>query len=367
MNDSYASRLAFKAKGCHACLWVASALMTLAAAAPSAPGREPKILSQFYLVNDPPSLASLQKNFAKISLVCPQWLSVSETGDLESTVDSSVVDWAAGKGVLLMPILVNKKFLPTVAHTVLGDEAIQSKLINRMIEMAKANHFFGIQFDFENIPDEDRDRYSHLIRNAAKEFRREHLKVSVAVVPPFAPPPVVSPLAPPATTGWITNPHSAAYDYRRLADEAFFISLMTYDEYASPQQPGPVAGAPWVEACLLKTLESVSAKKLLLGVPLYYREWSGNSIQEGSIQEALALAARWKAQIEIDSDQKEAFFNFNDGSQQHLVWLQDVKSLHERLDLVARYHLAGFSAWRLGFEDPQAWQEIFPEVIKKIH
>jgi spore germination protein YaaH len=367
MNKALASRLAFKAISHSACSLVAGVLMALAATPPSAPGREPKVLSQFYLVNDPSSFQSLQKNFTKISLVCPQWLSVNETGDLESTVDSSVVDWAAKKGVLLMPILVNRKFLPAAAHSVLGDEAIQSKLIEQVLEMARANHFFGIQFDFENIPDDDRDRYSQLIRNAAKEFRRDHLKVSVAVVPPFAPPPAVSPWAPPATMGWITNPHSAAYDYHRLADVAFFISLMTYDEYASPEQPGPIAGAPWVEACLLKTLESVSAKKLLLGVPLYYREWSGKSIQEGSIQEAQALAAKWKAPIEIDSDQKEAFFNFNDGSQQHLVWFQDVRSLHDCLDLVNRFHLAGFSAWRLGFEDPKAWEEIFPEVIKKIH
>lgn len=367
MNKLFFRRPAFKAQGRHACLLVSGILLTLAAAPPSAPGREPKNLTQFYLVNDPASLKSLQQNFAKISLVCPQWFSVNESGDLESTVDSSVVDWAAGKGVLLMPVLVNDKFLPAAAHSVLGNQTIQTNLIRRLIEMARANHFFGIQFDFENILDDDRDRYSQLIRNVSREFQRERLKVSVAVVAPFAPPPAVSPLAPPATTGWIVNPHSAAYDYRRLAEAAFFISLMTYDEYASPGQPGPVAGAPWVEACLMKTLESVSAKKILLGVPLYYREWSGKSIQEGSIQEAYDLAANWKAQIDIDPDQKEAFFNFNDGTLQHLVWLQDVRSLQFRLDLVTRYHLAGFSAWRLGFEDAKAWKEIFPQAIKRIH
>ncbi|HLY62515.1 MAG TPA: glycosyl hydrolase family 18 protein [Terriglobia bacterium] len=367
MNKSFSSRAVFKAHGRLACLMLSGVLIVLAAAAPSAQGRDPKTLSQFYLVNEPASLQSIQQNFAKISLVCPQWLSVTETGDLESTVDSSVVEWAAGKGVPLMPVLVNDKFLPAVAHSVLGNETIQIKLIGRIIDMAKANHFFGIQFDFENIPDDDRDRYSQLIRNAAKEFQREHLKLSVAVVPPFAPPPAVSPLAPPPTTGWIANPHSAAYDYRRLAEAALFISLMTYDEYASPEQPGPVAGAPWVEACLMKTLESVSAKKLLLGVSLYYREWSGKSVQEGSIQEANDLAAKWKAQIGFDPDQKEGFFNFNDGAQQHLVWLQDVRSLQVRLDLVTRYHLAGFSAWRLGFEDPKAWGVVFPQAVKRIH
>jgi spore germination protein YaaH len=318
-------------------------------------------------VNDPSSVESLQKNYTKISLVCPQWLSVNETGDLESTVDSSVVDWAAGKGVLLMPVLVNRNFLPAVAHSLLGDEALQSKLIARLVVLAGANHFFGIQFDFENIPGDDRNRYTQLIHRASKEFRRSHLKISVAVVPPLAPPPASSHLAPPATTGWIENPHSVAYDYHSLASDSTFISLMTYDEYASPEQPGPVAGAPWVEACLLKTLESVSAKKLLLGVPLYYREWSGKSVKEGSIQEAQALATKWNAQIELDSDQGEGAFSFNDGSEQHHVWLLSGSSLRERLEMVNRYHLAGFSAWRLGFEDPKEWEQIFPEVLTRIH
>jgi spore germination protein YaaH len=367
MNNSRASGRVSKAHNQRDCLLLAGFLASLVIGATVASGREPKILSQFYFVNDPASLESLQQNFAKISLACPQWFSVKDSGDLESTVDSSVVDWAKEKGVLLMPLVANDKFLPAVAHSVLGNEASQSKLISSIIEVAKANHFFGIQFDFENIPDDDRDRYSQLIRNAAKEFQREHLRVSVAVVPPLAPPPVASPLAPPATTGWIPNPHAAAYDYRRLAEAAFFISLMTYDEYASAEQPGPVAGAPWVEACLQKTLETVPAKKLLLGVPLYYREWSGKSVQEGSIQDAKVLATKWNASIDTDPDQKEAFFNFKDETQQHLVWLQDNESLHERLDLVTRYHLAGFSAWRLGFEDPEAWKGIFPQVIKKIH
>src|SRR5579859_1529691 len=107
-------------------------------------GREPRLLSQFYLVNDPSSFQSLKKNYSKISLVCPQWFSTDETGTLESSVDSAVVDWAAGTHVLLMPLVTNKKFQGPVAHAVLNNESVQSRLIQGIMEVALANHFFGI-------------------------------------------------------------------------------------------------------------------------------------------------------------------------------------------------------------------------------
>src|SRR5690348_12814884 len=195
MNSSFVSRLAWKSGG--RCARLLQVSLTVALAASSyASSREPKFITQFYLVNDPASFESLRKNYTRISLVCPQWLSVNETGDLESAVDSSVIDWAGGKGVLLMPVLVNKNFNPAVAHSLLGDEGLQSKLITRIIELAEANHFFGIQFDLENIPDDDRDRYTQLIHRSSREFRRKNLKLSVAVVPPLAPPPAPHPLAP---------------------------------------------------------------------------------------------------------------------------------------------------------------------------
>jgi len=319
-------------------------------------GREPKLVTQFYLVNDPASVQSFQANAARISILSPQWFSVDDKGNVESSVDSSVVAAAEAKGLALMPLVWNQKFLPAAAHAVLGDASLQSQVISRLVEIAGGNHFLGYQLDFENIPAEDRDRYAQFIHQAAGEFKRSHLKLSVAVPPPLAPPPSTSASAPPASSGWIVNPHSLAFDYVSIAGDAYFISLMTYDEYASPEQPGPVAGRPWVEANLRKTLESVPAKKLLLGVPLYYREWFGKSVAEGSVSDAQNLAQKWNAKIAFDPEQRESFFTFSDGQQQHTVWLDDNPSLREAVDLADEFRLEGISAWRLGFEDPSAWQ-----------
>ena len=197
MNNTRASQILSLARDHSAPPGPIAMLIVLLFSSQLSSGREPRFLSQFYLVNDPSSFQSLKNNYAKISLVCPQWFSTDEAGNLESSVDSGVVDWAAGKHVLLMPLLTNKKFQAPVAHAVLNDDSVQTRLIQGIVEAAQANHFFGVQLDFENIPAEDRDRYSMFIRRVSNEFRRQHLKLSVAVVPPLSPPPTASPAAPP--------------------------------------------------------------------------------------------------------------------------------------------------------------------------
>jgi len=47
----------------------------------------------------------------------------------------------------------------------------------------------------------------------------------------------------------------------------------------------------------------------------------------------------------------------NDGLFEYL-FLSDVRSFKAKLELVKRYNLRGFSAFVLGFEDPQIWKLI---------
>lgn len=321
--------------------------------------RKPRRVNHFYYVNDPSSKESLEANAAQVNLVSPQWFAVDQAGRVISSADAELIEWARRSRIPLMPLLVNNQFQAGVAHAVLNDDRAQSALEEQILNVARTNHFYGIEVDFENIPPGDRDAFSSFATRLAKELHRRHLKFSIAVPAPLEPAPAA---VTPAGSPWKPSAQSAAFDYRALANVADSITVMTYDEHVSPGEPGPIAGLPWVEACLEETLAAIPRKKLLLGIPLYYRHWSGKSVAEGPYEEALNLATRWNAKVETDSEQREKKFQFDDGHDAHVVWLEDAESLKEMLALVTKYGLVGFSAWRLGQEDPAAWQKTFSDV-----
>jgi spore germination protein YaaH len=134
---------------------------------------------------------------------------------------------------------------------------------------------------------------------------------------------------------------------------------MTYDEYTSPDQPGPIAGYPWVEACIRQILESVPSRKVLLGVPLYHRLWTGKKVSEGPSAHATELAGQWRSTPVFDPIQQELMARSQNGETLDVVWYQNSESLRKRLDLVKKYRLRGFSAWRLGQEPPEIWKDVF--------
>jgi len=332
------------------------ALLLLTAGALGASCREPPPVAHFYCVNEPSSQESLRAHATQVGLVSPQWFFVVNEGKLASMVDSEVVRWAREQGVPLMPLLLNFEFQPQIAHELLGAEKLQARLIEEVVQVASEHRFYGLQLDFENVPLEDRDRYVAFVRRLRKALRQRGLKLSVAVPAPLAATPL--PGARNATT-WPQNEQSLAFDYRRLGKEADFLTLMTYDHHTAPDAPGPVAGLPWVEASLRWVLGSVSRKKLHLGVPLYYRKWAGEKVTEGTYTEAAALAAQVGMNPHTDPTQIERTFEFEEEGTRVVVWFQDAETLRHRLELVRRYKLRGFSAWRLGHEDPSAWQAVF--------
>lgn len=333
------------------------AIFLLMAGALGASCRESPPAAHFYYVNEPSALESLHTNAAQLGLVSPQWLFVVGEGKLVSMVDPEVVRWAREQGVPLMPLLLNFDFQPQIAHELLGAENLQARLIEEVVQVAREHRFHGLQLDFEKVPLEDRDRYVAFVRRLRKALRQRGLKLSVAVPAPLAATPL--PGARNATT-WPQNEQSLAFDYRRLGKEADFLTLMTYDHHTAPDAPGPVAGLPWVEASLRWVLGSVSRKKLHLGVPLYYRKWAGEKVTEGTYTEAAALAAQVGTNPHMDAAQVEKTFEFEEEGTRVVVWFQDAETLRHRLALVRRYKLRGFSAWRLGHEDPSAWQKAFP-------
>ena len=59
--------------------------------------------------------------------------------------------------------------------------------------------------------------------------------------------------------------------------------------------------------------------------------------------------------INFDNVQKAPYFNYWQGSQEHVVWFDDARSTYERLKFVEEYDLGGVSYWTINQFFPQNW------------
>lgn len=321
---------------------------TLQARALSIDAHEEAPLRHYYYLDDAAAMHSLETNRERIDVLSPVWFSIVKGGALEPALDAHLLEWAAAHNLPLMPVLENRDFDSNVAHEFLTNPRVRDDVIVTLLKIAAVHHFYGIQLDFENLQPGDRDAYSNFTQTLGRGLHNLQMKLSVAVM---------SPLGPHQKTdgSWEVSAHSAAFDYFQLASEADLISLMAYDQHTEPDAPGPIASAMWVDACIRKVLEYVPSRKLLLGVPLYYRQWSKGTVSEGPFLQAQAMAANNHHKIEFDAVEAESNFRFDDDKGSHTIWLYDARALNLRIKLAAKYHLRGISAWRLGQEDPLFW------------
>ena len=71
-----------------------------------------------------------------------------------------------------------------------------------------------------------------------------------------------------------------------------------------------------------------------------------------SHEQVMDLAARQGAKIRWDSVSMTPYFHYGNG---HEVWFENRYSMKYKLELVAKYNLAGAALGNLGQEDPEIW------------
>ncbi len=303
----------------------------------------------FYYFDNVNGLKSFKKNASEIDIAAPQIYTVGYDLKVSGPTKKgkSLLREAKSKDVKIMPLLVQKSFDKVLMSDILLNQKAQDEIIDFLIKEAEKNKFIGWQYDFENINHLDRDMYVAFVKKTYERLKKENLQFSVAVV-------VRDNDYDPTSKN---QDWSSAYDYKKIAENSDFLTLMTYDDY---QSSGPTASLPYVNRILDYKLKNIAPEKLSLGIPAYCWQW-----QDGKKVASVTYSLAEKAYKKVNKKYKERGFDETLGAEylkftrsgiENIIWCDTAKSFELKNDLITEKGLRGFSVWALGQEDPAVWK-----------
>ncbi|MFZ5826649.1 MAG: glycosyl hydrolase family 18 protein [Bacillota bacterium] len=256
---------------------------------------------------------------------------------------------AQPKRILLFGNLTNGSFDKDTAHAILTNMEVQNRAILGILEKAEKLGVAGVQIDFENIPDGDRDAYTEFLRKLKSLLQQRNMTLSIAAAAKTSD----------TRTGW-----GGATDYAAIGQIVDHFYIMAYDEHWRGGEPGPVASLGWVEKVIRYATGVMPSQKIVLGVPFYGYDWTAEPGKGTSTNKAFGAAsmsrrmAQFGARVIWDpvAGENKATFKTDDG--ERIAWFPDHRSTDAKLRLAYQYNLKGIAIWRVGFEPDEWWHQL---------
>ena len=108
-------------------------------------------------------------------------------GTITELNDTALIRKCYVNGVAPVLTLTNQResggFSGDIAHAVIADEEVKTKLIQNVMEYLDRRNYFGLNIDFEYVREEDRTLYTQFLLDFAAALRRVGYSLSVALAP----------------------------------------------------------------------------------------------------------------------------------------------------------------------------------------
>jgi spore germination protein YaaH len=274
----------------------------------------------------------------QIDVLSPAWFHLDANGNIYGHDSAQVSQFAKQHGIKLMPIVANGEFDPDVAEAILIDGHNQTRALDGLGWLVNHFGYDGLNIDFENIYQDDRDLFSGFMANVYARVHRENGKsVTIALA---------------SKTEDRFDGFAGPFDYADLA------LIMAYDKHYAGGEAGPVAPIDWVEDVIRYATQSIPSSKLLLGLPFYGYDWnvsSGGWATAMSYRATVHEVFAHGAGIKMDQSSQTPVYTYDGGDGIHQIWFENSTSLDYKLALAAKHGLAGWGAWRGGLEDQNFW------------
>lgn len=292
-----------------------------------------------------------------VNAVSPSFFYLDEkNGSLKENVGDAgkaYIEWAHSNGYKVWPMLSNAEAGIDITSNVLNSYKKRQELIGNIVEKCAQYEIDGINVDFENIYEKDKDKYSRFIIELVPRMQEMGIVVSVDVTAPDGDP------------NW-----SLCFDRNVLGDVADYLVFMAYDQNGtSSTKPGTTAGLNWVETSLKKIIEydEVEREKIILGMPFYTRQWTvaqDGTIKSRNVMSMMNIKIPNNVEKQWDDELKQYYIEYKSGKDTIKMWIEDGRSIKEKVSLVTKYGLGGTSCWRKDMETSNVWSIIKEELNK---
>ena len=297
-------------------------------------------------------LNSIQLNAGALTETNPFWYQWNSDFTIAKKSYSAVENptWrAAMTGTLIVPTITNSLgsgFDRNIVVQMLSSAANREAHANHIVKLVLDQGYDGIDIDYERVPTSSRANFTAFIATLSQKMRAVNKKLSICVY---------------AKTSDAENWDGAgAQDWSALGQLADSIKIMAYDYSYSTSAAGPIAPLAWLDGVARYATSVIPGNKIIIGLPFYGYDWSGNSGTDVSYATAMATAQRVGATVTRDNN-GEATFSYSGRT----VYFQDATSYKRKIDLLKQNHpsIGGFAAWAAGMEDPDVWKVIKGETI----
>ena len=291
-----------------------------------------------------------------INVISPSFFTLSkyDKGNINIHIGEKgeeYIEWAHNNNYKVWAMLSNDSS-KEITSEIMRDYKLREKLINNIIEKVEYYNLDGINIDFENMYKEDKKLFSQFIIELTPRIHALGKTISVDVT------------APDGDDNW-----SMCYDRNVIGDVADYIVFMAYDQYGeSSTEAGTTSGYGWVRVNLKKFIETeeILSEKIILGLPFYTRVW----VMDGEkLINTKTIAMKHidsnipqNAKIVWDDLTRQNVVEYKENGYTKKIWIEDIKSYKEKLNLVNQYELGGVANWCKDMENSNIWKVIEEEL-----
>jgi HAD superfamily hydrolase (TIGR01509 family) len=321
------------------------------------------------------ALDELEPRASMFHQISPFWYEVTGVSTIQPYANTpeeetnEFVSMARTRGIPLVGSLYDRT-APGVMAALLADPESRASHIDAIVAFAAERDFQGIDINYENFAFNDgRDTWATtrpvwvtFIEELAARLHADGRLLTVSV------PPVYDDEQTDDSGYWV-------YDYGSIAPYVDAIRVMAYDYSVS--EPGPIAPLDWVEELIAGSTEAAGGPdKLVLGIPLYGRNWviatSGEcpdgtpGRQEPRLNAIEDLIERRDAEPIFNEETGEWSFTYQVGfpeddpqcTQTREVHYIDADGAQQRMQMSVDNGWLGVSLFAFSYEDDAVWDRI---------